>query len=56
MIHLLLMVIYAGLVAIVFGIVSKDDKKEQLRYSGRVFLEFMAVGLILAWVIYFIPF
>jgi hypothetical protein len=55
MMHLLLMIIFVCLVATVFGIVSKQGRHEQLKYAGRVFLEFVAVGLLLAWLIYFLP-
>jgi hypothetical protein len=55
MIHVGLMIIFAALVSTVFGIASKEGTREQLRYAARVFLEFMLVGLLLAWLIYFLP-
>lgn len=55
MIHFALMILFALLVAVVFGVVSKENLREQIRYSLRVFGEFMLVGLILAWVFYFLP-
>ena len=55
MIHFALMIIFAALVAVVFGVVSKDDIKEQTKYAAKVFAEFVLVGLLLAWVLYFFP-
>lgn len=55
MIHFMLMILFALLVAVVFGIVSKENLRDQLRYSLRVFGEFMVVGIILAWILYFLP-
>jgi len=47
---------FAFVVAVVFGVVSKESNHERLKYSARVFAEFMLVGIILAWVLYFLPF
>lgn len=55
MIHFLLMILFAALVATVFGIITKDNIREQLRYALKVFAEFILVGLIIAWILYFLP-
>jgi undecaprenyl pyrophosphate phosphatase UppP len=55
MTHFLLMLAFALVVAVVFGVVSKDNLKDQFRYGLRVFMEFMAVGLLIAWLLYFLP-
>ena len=53
--HFLVMTAFAVLAAVVFGTVAKDTKNERLSYGLKVFLEFMIIGLALAWVLYFIP-
>jgi hypothetical protein len=54
--HFLVMTSCAALAAVVFGIVAKDSQRDQLFYGLKVFLEFMAIGLVLGWVLYFLPF
>ena len=49
------MTIFAVLVSIVFGSVAKDNARERWQYGLKVFAEFMVIGLVLGWVLYFIP-
>ena len=53
--HFLVMTAFAMLAAVVFGAVGKDNNRERLTYGLKVFLEFMAIGLVLSWVLYFLP-
>ena len=53
--HLLVMALFAALAAIVFGAMAKDNSRERLIYGLKVFAEFMVIGLVLSWVLYFIP-
>ncbi|HKO61554.1 MAG TPA: hypothetical protein VJV03_10375 [Pyrinomonadaceae bacterium] len=53
--HFLVMTAFAALAAVVFGTVAKDTKSERISYGLKVFLEFLIIGLALAWVLYFIP-
>ena len=53
--HFLVMTAFAVLAAVVFGTVAKDTNSERLSYGLKVFLEFLIIGLALAWVLYFIP-
>ena len=53
--HFLVMTAFAALAAVVFGTVAKDSKSEQLSYGLKVFLEFLIIGLALAWLLYFVP-
>ena len=53
--HFLVMTAFAVLAAVVFGTVAKDNKSDRLSYGLKVFLEFLIIGLALAWVLYFIP-
>jgi hypothetical protein len=54
--HFLVMTAFAILAAVVFGTVAKDSKRERVIYGLKVFAEFMVIGLVLGWVLYFIPF
>ena len=54
--HFLAMTAFAGLAAIVFGIVAKESKQERIVYGLKVFAEFLIIGLVLGWILYFIPF
>ena len=49
------MSLFAALAAIVFGAMAKDTSRERLIYGLKVFAEFMVIGLVLSWVLYFIP-
>lgn len=54
--HFLVMTAFAALTAVVFGTVAKDTDRERALYGLKVFLEFIAIGLALAWFLYFLPF
>jgi hypothetical protein len=49
------MALFAALAAIIFGAMAKDTTRERLIYGLKVFAEFMVIGLVLSWVLYFIP-
>lgn len=49
------MTLFAALASIVFGTIAKDTTKERWQYGLKVFAEFMVIGLVLGWVLYFIP-
>jgi hypothetical protein len=53
--HLLVMTIFAILASVVFGSVAKDTNRDRMLYGLKVFAEFMLIGLVLGWVLYFIP-
>ena len=53
--HFLVMTVFAGLVSVVFGAVAKDTPRERCMYGLKVFAEFMLIGLVLGWILYFIP-
>jgi hypothetical protein len=54
--HFLVMTAFALLTAVVFGTVAKDSKRERVVYGVKVFVEFLFIGLVLSWILYFIPF
>ena len=49
------MMLFAALASIVFGAMGKDTPQERLLYGVKVFAEFMVIGLVLSWILYFIP-
>ena len=49
------MTLFAALASIVFGAMGKDTTQERLLYGAKVFAEFMVIGLVLSWILYFIP-
>jgi len=50
------MMLFACMVALVFGVVARDTGRERAMYGLKVFAEFMGIGLALAWLLYFLPF
>jgi len=55
LIHFLMMVSFAALVAVVFGVVGRDTARERALYGLKIFAEFVGIGLALAWLLYFLP-
>jgi hypothetical protein len=49
------MTVFAIIASAVFGAIAKDRSKERLIYGAKVFAEFMIIGLVLGWILYFIP-
>ena len=50
-----MMTLFAALASVVFGAMSKDTTQERVLYGLKVFAEFMVIGLVLGWILYFIP-
>jgi len=53
--HLFFMTLFAAIVSVVFGALSRDTQRARVMYGLKVFAEFMGIGLILALLLYFIP-
>ena len=53
--HFLFMIIFAALVAISFGVVGRQGRRESLLYGLKIFAEFVFIGLLLAWLLYWLP-
>jgi hypothetical protein len=49
------MTLFAALASVVFGSMAKGAARERWLYGLKVFAEFMAIGLVLSWILYFIP-
>ena len=56
MIHFLYLVGFAFFVSLAFGVFSMGDAKDKIIYGLKIFAQFLIVSLILAWILYFIPF
>jgi hypothetical protein len=54
--HVFWMAVFAVLTGIVFGGVARGTNRHRFIYGLKVFAEFMAIALILGWVLYFLPY
>jgi heme/copper-type cytochrome/quinol oxidase subunit 4 len=54
--HLLLMLLFAGLVALVFAVLMKDEPRDQIRFGAMVFGGFIVSAIALGWLMYPFPF
>ena len=55
MIHFLYLVGFALFVGIVFGSLYEGSTRQRLLYGLKKFLQFVGISLIIAWILYFIP-
>ena len=53
--HMLLLVVFAFLVAAVFALIAKDDPREQVRFGGLLFAGFVGAALVLGWLMLPVP-
>ena len=53
--HVFWMAVFAGLTAVVFGVVTRGTDRQRLVYGLKVFGEFLFVALVLGWILYFLP-
>jgi len=53
--HLPAMIVFAFLVSVVFGVLSKDTPRERFIYGAKSFGAFVGIALLLGWMMYFIP-
>lgn len=54
--HFLIMVMFAAFVAAIFGLVGREGRRDSLLYGLKIFGEFVAIGFVLAWLLYWLPF
>lgn len=55
MIHFLYLVGYAFFVAVVFGVIKTGSLQERALNGLKIFVQFIVISLILAWVFYYLP-
>ena len=53
--HFLMLVVFSFFVSLVFGVLLRDDPREQLRTGGLMFGGFIAAALVLGWLMYPLP-
>ena len=49
------MILFAGFASTVFAVIGKDHPREQIHLGLRMFAGFLAVAIVLGWLMYFIP-
>ena len=50
--HFLLLVIFAFFVSLVFAVLAKDDRREQIRLGGLMFGGFVGSAVAFGWLMY----
>ena len=53
--HITAMLLFAFLVSVVFGVLSKDTPRERLIYGAKVFAAFVGIAFLLGWIMYPVP-
>ena len=53
--HFLVLLLFALLVSIVFSVLMRDDPRQQFRTAGVMFAGFVAVAVVLGWLMYPLP-
>lgn len=53
--HFLLLVLFSFFVSLVFGVLLRDNPREQLRTGGLMFGGFVAAALVLGWLMFPLP-
>jgi putative Mn2+ efflux pump MntP len=53
--HFLLLVLFSFFVSLVFGVLLRDEPRQQLRTGGLMFGGFIAAALVLGWLMYPLP-
>jgi hypothetical protein len=55
MIHFLYLVGFAFFVSVAFGALADGTGKQRFLYGLKMFAQFIVISLILAWILYFLP-
>lgn len=53
--HFPALLLFSFLVSVVFGVLSKDTPRERVIYGAKVFAAFVGIALLLAWILYPLP-
>jgi cytochrome bd-type quinol oxidase subunit 2 len=53
--HFWLMVLYAFFVSVVFAVLMRDERREQVRTAAMMLGAFVAVAYVLGWLMYPFP-
>lgn len=55
MIHFVYLIGFALFVSVAFAVFASGSPKERVVYGLKSFAQFVVVSLVLAWILYFIP-
>lgn len=55
MIHFIYLMVFALFVSVAFGVFSDGTNRERIFYGLKTFAQFVVISLVLAWLLYFIP-
>ena len=50
--HFLLLVVFAFFVSLVFSVLTKDDRREQIRFGGLMFGTLVGSAIAAGWLMY----
>jgi hypothetical protein len=53
--HFLLLVLFSFFVSLVFGVLLRDDPRQQIRTGAMMFGGFIVTALVLGWLMYPFP-
>jgi hypothetical protein len=53
--HFFLIVLFSFFVSLVFGVLLRDEPRQQLRTGAMMFAGFVATALVLGWLMYPFP-
>ena len=53
--HVLLMAVFAGLVAVVGGVLMRDAPREQIRAGATILVSLLGAAFVIGWLLYFLP-
>ena len=53
--HFLLLALFSLFVSIVFGVLLRDEPRDQARLGGLMFGAFLATAFVLGWLMYPLP-
>ena len=55
MIHFFYLIGFAFFVSVVFGVFTNGTPRERILYGLKNFVQFVVISMVLAWILYFIP-
>ena len=55
MIHFIYLILFALFVSVAFGVFSGGSNRDRILYGLKTFAQFVIISLVLAWVLYFVP-
>jgi undecaprenyl pyrophosphate phosphatase UppP len=53
--HFLLLIVFSFFVSVVFGVLLRDDPRQQIRTAAMMFGGFIATAIVLGWLMFPFP-